>query len=277
MAEQQRAQNSAGRAVEGPDYEHDHIPWERLQALSVEKRMPIDKLARLWQACSQMSTSASDFNPADYMHQLCQDHGFSRAKVSNLSSQHAATSEVFVSDDGTVVKHVKATPLFQGYELVQREVCALRLLQQFSWCPRLLASTPTTITTSFAGEQVTAANIPADYAAQTSQILKDVASVGVKHNDIVWPRGPDKPFAKIEVLVLNGRLSLIDFGWATFGRGQGTVPCGVSEKLSPEVPHGWTPGDDAALLGVLHGIWKTHRLLRTWEMHVFIQMCQNPT
>ena len=104
--------------------------------------MPIDKLAQLWQTCSQMSTSPSDFNPADY-----------RAKVSKLSSR-AATSEVFVSDDGTVMKHVKATPVFQGCELLQREVCALRLLQQFSWCPRLLASTPTAITTSFAGEPV---------------------------------------------------------------------------------------------------------------------------
>ena len=48
------------------------------------------------------------------------------------------------------------------------------------------------------------ANVPPDWAKQMSEILAVMFRVGVRHNDI-------KPH---DILVQDGQLHLIDFGWA---------------------------------------------------------------
>jgi len=51
--------------------------------------------------------------------------------------------------------------------------------------------------------------LPTDYKTQLQLILDDMRSVGVRHNDIV------KSYGVREVMVQDGKLSLIDFGWAS--------------------------------------------------------------
>jgi len=165
---------------------------------------------------------------------------------STFNPQKGLTSTV-KKIGSTIVKTIMQKKFPIRFDLVGREVCVLKLLQQFPWCPRLLGSTKYTVTTSFVGETVNKTNIPPDYADQYRQILADMASVGVKHNDII-PTNPNK--TKIEVMVMNGRLSLIDFSWGTVND---QLPCGVgpSQEL---FGYGFNPSNDTMALDCLDAI-----------------------
>ena len=138
------------------------------------------------------------------------------------------------------------TSRYLRFNLIEREICVLKRLQPFPWCPRLLGFTNTTLRLGHAGEPVSPATLPPDYTAQFNQMLADMTSVGVRHNDMFNPRPgcPNCP-AKHEVMVRRGRLMLVDFGWATI---DGAVPCKVSEHLFVA---GWSPGNDTKMLGLL--------------------------
>lgn len=97
---------------------------------------------------------------------------------------------------------------------------------------------------TYMGEKANKENIPSDYDAQMTKILQDMKSVGVKHNDMIYPCSVEK-FHKHEVMVLNGRLSIVDFGWATI---DDKIPCEVSTKKF--VPN-WNPCSDETILKVL--------------------------
>ena len=147
--------------------------------------------------------------------------------------QKGWTSDIFVHGD-LFVKQSKISK-YSDYKLIARETCMFKLLQQFAWCPRLVASSETTMITKSAGVPLTIDNIPLDADAQFAQILKDMASVGASHNDIISPCNDQAMenkvrLKKLEVLVKDGRLSLIDFGWGTLN---GAVPCNVSQHKFP--------------------------------------------
>ena len=134
--------------------------------------------------------------------------------------QRGFTGKVVIQHGPSGIEVTKTVDGLPEYRLVEREVCVLSILQRFDWCPRLCGHTQNSITTSYMGTFLSPANIPDDYAEQFTQIINDMESVGVKHNDIaVRGRGS---WDKLEILVLNGRLSLIDFGWASVN---GSVPC----------------------------------------------------
>ena len=61
-----------------------------------------------------------------------------------------------------------------------------------------------TITTEYAGEKINAHNLPANWEEQRDAILDELKSYHCRHNDIK----PD------EILVHEGKLKIIDFGWA---------------------------------------------------------------
>jgi len=163
--------------------------------------------------------------------------------------QESWTSSVERIGD-TVVKKINNRKRNITFDVVGREVCALKLLQQFTWCPRLLGSTKRSITTSYVGETVNKENLPLDYAAQFRQILANMASVGVKHNDLIavaqmGNAEPKKP--KIEIMVLDGRLSLVDFTWASIND---KIPCGVGVAPFLFIP-GWKPVNDTRAMARL--------------------------
>ena len=179
------------------------------------------------------------------------------APMASSKHKQGGTSQVQIFDN-EIVKTVNE-PSLASYNLLAREVCVLALLQQFQWCPRLLAVTTTTITMSFVGETVSARSLPRDYSQQYKQILADMASVGVRHNDIWCPlSGPlyragicSNGKSEVMVNLLNSRLSLVDFGWATV---YDCVPCGLSGEKFPGselTPLGWKPLDDASVLSLL--------------------------
>ena len=63
--------------------------------------------------------------------------------------------------------------------------------------------------------------------------MLDMASVGVKHNDIFYAYNDLSNLkwnSKIKLLVLDGRFTLVDFGWATIND---KVPCNVSQHNFP--------------------------------------------
>ena len=167
---------------------------------------------------------------------------FRLPKPDEFHPQDAATSNVRLVN-GTVVKTPKS---YLEYNAIARGVCILKRLQRFPAFPRLVNYTATSLRTSFAGNRATADTLPDDYREQFQQILADMESVGVKHNDIMFQCSLAP--GKWEVLVWNRRLSLIDFGWATVSD---EVPCNVSTRKF--VP-GWTPCPDHTFLQVLDGM-----------------------
>jgi len=168
------------------------------------------------------------------------------------NSPRSATSTVVRIGD-TVVKKIKDRGAFSqhAFNLVGREVCVLKQLQQFSWCPRYLGNTSDTITMSFVGEKLTTQNAPADSVVQFKKILDDMASVGVHHNDIMNPCEASRQ-TKHEVMVSEGgSLSLVDFGWATIG---GAMPCNAFGENKLEFPPRWTPCPDNKTLALMENI-----------------------
>jgi len=68
---------------------------------------------------------------------------------------------------------------------------------------------------TYIGEMITKETIPEDWKEQRDYILKELAKCKCKHNDI-------KPQ---EITIQDGKLHLIDFGWAT--------------KLGDPIPSEW--------------------------------------
>ena len=96
------------------------------------------------------------------------------------------------------------------------EVKWLRKLQSTGIVPQLLYANDQTQTfvMEYVGEPIQAATLPSNWEAQRDHILTTLQRHNCRHNDI-------KPK---EILVQNGRLRLVDFGWA-------------SELNQPNPPH----------------------------------------
>jgi len=107
-------------------------------------------------------------------------------------------------DAGIVVKRVTE---WLEYGVFEREVYWLKQLADVPFVPNLIQfdDETKTIVTAFAGERLTRDNLPADWDMQIRTIILTLRSCDCAHNDI-------KPS---ELLVMNGRLSLCDFAWAT--------------------------------------------------------------
>jgi 2-polyprenyl-3-methyl-5-hydroxy-6-metoxy-1,4-benzoquinol methylase len=119
-------------------------------------------------------------------------------------TQHDYSEILIHREAGTVVKRVTG---WLEFGIFEREVAWLKRLQDLPFVPRLLNVDPAMkcIVTSYCGEPVTLENLPDDWELQARFILNRLERAGCRHNDI-------KPS---EILVHNGELRLIDFGWAT--------------------------------------------------------------
>ena len=120
---------------------------------------------------------------------------FIQCKYSNISIDR---------DAGIVVKRVTE---WLEYGVFEREVYWLQQLADVPFVPKLIQfdEETKTIVTEFAGERLTRDNLPADWDMQVRTIILTLRAFDCAHNDI-------KPS---ELLVLNGKLSLCDFAWAT--------------------------------------------------------------
>jgi len=91
-----------------------------------------------------------------------------------------------------------------GLKTTEHELCILRLLQKFPWCPRLLETNNDGVVMSDVGKPVTKETLPRDYKEQLKQILDDMRSVGVRHNLLIAKDN-------LNLMVKNGTISLVNF------------------------------------------------------------------
>lgn len=139
-----------------------------------------------------------------------------RSGYYRISIDQKASSRVTIHiNHGTVVKTVSA---FSEFKILEREVRWLATLQATGIVPELISYTSNTLTLEYRGEPVRQHNLPKDWRQQASSILSILAKHGCCHNDIKCDN----------LVVLNDKLSLIDFGWAT----------GIDEVIPNDWPQG---------------------------------------
>lgn len=129
----------------------------------------------------------------------------------------SSTSSVEINYEKNVIK--KKIKNYKNYNVYEREIYFLKYLNEkgFNWCPQLIDTNDfnQTITMTWVGERINKTNAPIDWEEQLQSILNDLGKQNIKHNDI---KGD-------EVLVLNGNIMLIDFGWASIN---GDWGCGIN-------------------------------------------------
>ncbi len=115
-----------------------------------------------------------------------------------------STSDVKINKRKRIVtKTIRSE--FLRFGLVEREVYWLRKLHYESdRFPEVVFDKGGVIQTRYIGDRIRVGSVPLDWSQQMSEILEVMFFIGVRHNDI-------KPH---DILVQDGRLSLIDFGWA---------------------------------------------------------------
>jgi len=91
---------------------------------------------------------------------------------------------------------------------IPKEIEALNLLKDSGRVPHVIKVTRDSILMTYVGRPITRKTLPQDWKAQVEDILQKLAEVDISHNDI----------QSEEILVLSGKLYLIDFQHWTFGR-----------------------------------------------------------
>jgi hypothetical protein len=94
---------------------------------------------------------------------------------------------------------------FAEFGVLAREVAWLRALAGSGVVPALLAVEQSELKLRYVGEPVRQYNLPGNWSEQAEAILAELEAVKCSHNDIKCDN----------LTVLDGRLHLIDFGWAT--------------------------------------------------------------
>jgi choline-phosphate cytidylyltransferase len=100
--------------------------------------------------------------------------------------------------------HKRVGPL-ERYGVFEREAGWLRKLHGCSYVPELISASDDVIVTRYVGEPVRNYNLPSDWREQAEDILYHLERKACQHNDIKCDN----------LMVFNGQLYLIDFGFAT--------------------------------------------------------------
>ncbi len=112
-------------------------------------------------------------------------------------------SRILIDLDTDVV--TKSLGRFREFGLGGREVCWLEKLQGSGIVPELVSHDADTIRTRYVGEPANQRNLPSDWRTQAEEILTVLETHECANNDIKCDN----------LMVLAGKITLIDFGWAT--------------------------------------------------------------
>ena len=115
----------------------------------------------------------------------------------------STTSIITIDYKNKIVE--KETIRFLEYNIIENEVKWLTQLNDFNHTPKLISYNNNKLVLSYAGEPLNQNNIPEDWQNQIEIILTKLNDINCSHNDI-------KP---TDILILNGKIMLIDFQWAT--------------------------------------------------------------
>jgi tRNA A-37 threonylcarbamoyl transferase component Bud32 len=116
-------------------------------------------------------------------------------------------------------RHIPDSMWHHAESCFNRELKWMDVLKDFDRVPTLRGALhkEMTVIMDYMGEPLTKENVPSDWREQVQYILQRLKEYGCAHNDI-------KP---ADLLVLDGKINLIDFGWAL----------GIDEKVPKSWPH----------------------------------------
>lgn len=98
--------------------------------------------------------------------------------------------------------------------LLRRETNFLKMLASSKYFPDVLAYDDNSLIMTYAGEEIDAQNLPANWREQADAIIEELAKNSIIHRDI----------KQQNILVKAGTIQIIDFGWAIFELELG-LPC----------------------------------------------------
>lgn len=154
---------------------------------------------------------------------FCKVKGYEEIDFSlNLKAGRAGTSNIYIDSLSKYI--LKEQTKYSSYNLTEREVFLLTYLNEknIDWVPKILGNYDNFILMEYCGETIKPDNIPNDYFNQISKILDELERLEIKHNDLY-----DKATGKIDILVKDGKLYVVDFGWASL---KNQLNCGI-EKI----------------------------------------------
>ena len=130
-------------------------------------------------------------------------HGGVEGEINRFMIDQISQARVFIDLAADTIE--KEVISLSEYGILQRELAWLDRLQGVDWIPKLLRSSGNVLTLSYEGEPLRQHNLPADWSRQAEAILTALEEFDCSHNDIKCDN----------IVVRSGRMSLIDFGWAT--------------------------------------------------------------
>lgn len=111
-----------------------------------------------------------------------------------------------------------------NHDLFNREKAVYDILikNKCDWIPKIYyTNNYDTFIFEYVGEPINNQNIPNNYKLQINKIINDLNILNIKHNDICYYMHPARSKClnpnKIEILVKNNKLYLVDFAWASLG------------------------------------------------------------
>ena len=158
---------------------------------------------------------------------------------------HTTNSILYKLPNLQILKH-SINELALKLGTFEREICALQRLKTFEWAPKLVCVGKKYIVMTDKGRKRYANELPSNYKDQVHRIVHNMQSVGLRHNDMLKPQETDIIVDK------NDRVSLVDFGWAsfdgfmnvtcTFGRHKFTAP--NNRHYNPILDNGFNNRDE---------------------------------
>ncbi len=134
-----------------------------------------------------------------------------------------ASKIYFCPEQNLIMKKCKC---YLEYGVFDREIFWLKELESLDFVPRLehVDSEEKIIITSYMGKRINRANVPEDWRKQLENIITILKNHKVKNADL----------KETEILVNNGKLGIVDFGWASL---DGDYSCGIGLPDASAFPH----------------------------------------